>query len=80
MNNKNITAISYALAAALFYAINVPCSKLLLEEVSPTFMAAFLYLGAGIGVGAMYVFHYKNERYRNMANHTFCIALLVVCL
>lgn len=60
--NENITAISYALAAALFYAINVPCSKLLLEKVSPTFMAAFLYLGAGIGVGTMYLFHYKNEK------------------
>ena len=31
MKNRNITAIIYALAAALFYAINVPCSKLLLE-------------------------------------------------
>lgn len=68
MNNKNITAISYALAAALFYAINVPCSKLLLEEVSPTFMAAFLYLGAGIGVGTMYLFHYKNENSEERLN------------
>lgn len=68
MNNKNITAIGYALAAALFYAINVPCSKLLLEEVSPTFMAAFLYLGAGIGVGAMYLFHYKKENTEERLN------------
>ena len=68
MNNKNITAISYALAAALFYAINVPCSKLLLENVSPTFMAAFLYIGAGIGVGVMYVFHYKSENPKERLN------------
>ena len=61
MNHRNIAAIGYALAAALFYAINVPCSKLLLENVSPTFMAAFLYIGAGIGVGAMYLFQHKNE-------------------
>ena len=61
MNNKNLTAISYALAAALFYAINIPCSKLLLERASPTFMAALLYLGAGIGVGTMYLFRYKKE-------------------
>lgn len=57
MKNKNFTAILYALLAALFYAVNVPCSKLLLERVEPTFMAAFLYLGAGIGVGIMYLFH-----------------------
>ena len=49
MKNKNLTAILFALLAALFYAVNVPCSKILLKDVPPTFMAAFLYLGAGIG-------------------------------
>lgn len=68
MKNRNVTAIIYALAAALFYAINVPCSKLLLENVSPTFMAAFLYIGAGIGVGVMYLFHYKNETPKERLN------------
>lgn len=62
MRNKNLAAITYALAAALFYALNVPCSKLLLEKVPPTFMAAFLYLGAGAGVGVMYLFHRKKEK------------------
>ncbi|MCR5353034.1 MAG: EamA family transporter [Clostridiales bacterium] len=61
MNRKNVYAICYALAAALFYAVNVPCSKLLLTNISPTFMAAFLYLGTGIGIGAMYLFHRKDE-------------------
>lgn len=37
MKNKNIIAIAYALAAALFYAINVPCSKLLPESVEHAF-------------------------------------------
>lgn len=60
--DKKKVAIAYALAAALFYAINVPCSKRLLTEVAPTFMAAFLYLGAGIGVGIMYLFHHKSEK------------------
>lgn len=62
MRNKNISAVAYALAAAFFYALNVPCSKLLLEEIPPTFMAAFLYLGAGLGVGAMYLFYWKKEK------------------
>ena len=61
MKDQNLAAIGYALAAALFYALNVPCSKLLLEKIPPTFMAAFLYLGAGVGVGIMYLFHHKNE-------------------
>jgi Permeases of the drug/metabolite transporter (DMT) superfamily len=61
MNYKKLNAIIYAVFAALFYAINIPCSKLLLNNVAPTFMAAFLYLGAGLGVGIMYVFHAKKE-------------------
>ena len=44
------TAIVFAIAAAALYAINIPLSKLLLEQVSATMMAAFLYLGAGIGL------------------------------
>lgn len=61
MKNKKMIAIMYALVAALFYAINIPCSKLLLEKVAPTCMAGFLYLGAGIGVGIMYLFHTDKE-------------------
>ena len=62
MKSKNINAIIYALAAAVFYALNVPCSKLLLGHIPPTFMAGLLYLGAGIGVGVMYLFRHKKER------------------
>lgn len=47
--------------AAVFYAISTPFSKVLLNNVAPTFMAAFLYLGAGIGVGIMYLFNVKKE-------------------
>ena len=61
MKKSDITAVVYAIAAAAFYALNVPCSKLLLDHVATTFMAAFLYLGAGIGVGVMYLFHHKHE-------------------
>ena len=39
-----------AISAAALYAINIPLSKVLLEFVPPTMMAAFLYLGAGIGL------------------------------
>ncbi len=46
-------AIAYALMAAAFYAVNVPLSKIMLEEVEPVMMAAFLYLGAGAGVFLM---------------------------
>ncbi len=61
VNGTRIRAILYAFAAALFYAVNVPCSKVLLTNTAPTFMAGFLYLGAGIGVGAMYLVHFPHE-------------------
>lgn len=57
---KHISII-FALLAAVFYAINTPLSKLLLDNVPATFMAAFLYLGAGAGVGIMYIFHWHKE-------------------
>ena len=49
MKAKNIATI-YAILAAALYAINVPLSKILLNYVEPTMMAAFLYLGAGLGL------------------------------
>ena len=49
MKTKNLATIFAILAAAL-YAINIPFSKLLLLQVDPTMMAAFLYMGAGVGL------------------------------
>ena len=49
--NKKPKAILYALLAAVFYALNVPMSKILLGHVGTTMLAALLYLGAGIGIG-----------------------------
>lgn len=37
-------------AGGCFYALNAPISKLLLGRVSPSMMAAFLYLGCGFGM------------------------------
>lgn len=54
--NKKIIAILFALLASVLYAINIPFSKLLLKDVSPTMMASYLYLGAGLGVGLLYLF------------------------
>ncbi|MBR1481400.1 MAG: DMT family transporter [Ruminococcus sp.] len=62
MKNGKMTAILYAIAAALFYALNVPCSKLLLHHTPPTMMAGLLYVGAGLGVGVMYLFHLPKEQ------------------
>ncbi len=61
-----IKAVAYALLAAAFYAVSIPLSKLLLREVGPLTMAALLYLGAGIGIGAMSAFA-KGRKGRSLA-------------
>ena len=58
---SKVKAILYALLAAVFYAVNVPVSKLLLQHVEPTTMAALLYLGAGIGIGILSLFQKKDN-------------------
>ena len=55
-------AILYAFLAAVFYAINIPASKILLRDVGPTTMAALLYLGAGIGIAGLSLFNAKDRR------------------
>ncbi len=49
MSCKNKAAV-FAIMAAALYAINIPLSKILLKDVTPTMMAALLYMGAGMGL------------------------------
>jgi len=50
MKTNNIGFILQALLAALFFGASAPLSKLLLIDVPPVLMAAFLYLGSGTGL------------------------------
>lgn len=66
--NKKILAIIFAVLAALLYAINIPFSKLLLNKISPTMLASYLYLGAGLGIGLLFLLtkqkkHDQSEKY-----------------
>lgn len=61
MRKKNFIAIFFAILAALLYAINIPFSKLLLDNINPTMMASYLYLGAGIGIGILYLCSKKDK-------------------
>ncbi len=46
-----------ALAAAALFGLSAPLAKELLEEVSPQVLAGLLYLGSGIGMGLLLLFH-----------------------
>lgn len=52
-SNSVKIGIAYALFAAILYSINSPLSKILLDYMSPTLMAGFLYIGAGAGMAAI---------------------------
>jgi drug/metabolite transporter (DMT)-like permease len=50
MKKKNIYPMAQAILAAILFGISAPISKLILGYVEPIPMAAFLYLGSGIGL------------------------------
>ncbi len=81
MNKEKTTAIIYAFLAAVFYAVNVPISKILLKNVGPTTMAALLYLGAGIGIGILSLFNKKDmEKSKRLSKNDlpFVIGMIVL--
>lgn len=78
---KKTTAIVYAILAAVFYAVNVPVSKLLLKAVGPATMAALLYLGAGIGIAILSLFNRKDRQASERLSKTdlpFVIGMIVL--
>lgn len=81
MDRKKQRAILYALLAAVFYAVNVPLSKLLLQHIGPTTMAALLYLGAGAGIGLLSLLN-RRDRARSSplskADLPFVVGMIVL--
>lgn len=63
--NKKILAIIFAIRAAVLYAINIPFSKLLLNTINPTMLASYLYLGAGLGIGLLFLTTHKKQSKEN---------------
>lgn len=52
-NHHGNKSILLAILAAILYGISIPLSKVLLQEIPATLMAALLYLGAGFGMLAI---------------------------
>ncbi len=70
LSRKNANSLRqatvFAFLAAALYALNMPFSRLLLGSVEPLYMAAFLYLGAGFGMLALWYFR-TEPKDRNFA-------------
>ena len=69
MINKAKKPILLAILAAVCYGISAPVSKMLLNKIPPTQMAAMLYLGAGFGMLIVSLFSGKDNREARIAKH-----------
>ena len=78
---NTIKPVLYAFLAAVFYAVNVPVSKILLRDVDPTMMAALLYLGAGVGIGILALLNKKDrERSERLSKKDFPFVVGMIVL
>jgi drug/metabolite transporter (DMT)-like permease len=50
MKTNNLVFIFQALLAAIFFGASAPIAKVLLGDIAPIFLAAFLYIGSGTGI------------------------------
>ena len=64
------TGVLLAILAAALYSVNAPLSKLLLDYMPSTLMAGFLYLGAGVGMGAIALVRRAAKRERTESGLT----------
>ena len=72
-------AVPWAVLAAALYALSAPFSKLLLNDIAPTMMAAFLYLGAGTGMAVMGMLR-KESKEKKLAGKDLPFAVGMVLL
>lgn len=73
-------SVFYAITAAFLYAFSSPFSKIFLKHVSPTMMAAFLYLGAGTGIFLMNILTKKSPYEKPLTKKEFPYALGMILL
>jgi drug/metabolite transporter (DMT)-like permease len=62
MNRNHIYSILQGLIAALLFGASAPVAKLLLGEVEPIPLAAFLYLGSGLGLLGIKIYQYLTQQ------------------
>lgn len=83
MKKTQSYGIFLALLSAAFYALSIPFSKVLLDYIPSTMMAGLLYIGAGIGMGAVALFRKGTktpspEQRFSKAEMPYVIAMIVL--
>ncbi|HBG74855.1 MAG: multidrug DMT transporter [Chloroflexi bacterium GWB2_49_20] len=69
MKHVSAGAILQALLAAVLFGASAPLSKLLLGEINPIPLAAFLYLGSGIGSWLLFAIQRTGSRGKHTEAH-----------
>lgn len=62
MKRNHLPSIIQALMAALLFGVSAPLAKYLLGEIEPIPLAAFLYLGSGVGLVGVKLFQRINRK------------------
>jgi drug/metabolite transporter (DMT)-like permease len=83
IKSRHNTAIFQAVLAAALYALSSPFSKMLLKEIPPMMMAAFLYLGAGLSMSIVGFIRNRHQKERTESRLTrkelpYTIAMVVL--
>jgi drug/metabolite transporter (DMT)-like permease len=78
--NSSKKGIFLAILAAALYAVNAPFSKLLLDDMPPTLMAGFLYLGAGLSMGILAIFRPKGKTEAKLTKAELPFTLAMILL
>lgn len=83
MESKKRISILWAVLAAALYAISSPFSKLLLNKIPATMMAALLYIGAGIGMSVIGIFrrqagHLNREKKLSKKELPYILGMIVL--
>lgn len=80
MSFKNYRAIGYAILAAALYGASSPVSKKLLTHLPPTLMASMLYLGAGLGMSALFLLQSRESKGAGIEKKDFPYVLGMILL
>lgn len=62
LRNPKTIPVLFAILSAVLCSISTPFSKSVMGMIDPSFLAGFLYTGAGLGMGIIYLFNFKKEK------------------
>lgn len=78
--NRHHTSIAYAILAALCYGVSVPFSKVLQAHIGALHLAAYLYIGAGLGMAAIHIGQRKQKQEASLSRDDLPYVVAMVLL